>query len=110
MEPSISNQSAPDEELNGTVQGVVVREAGRDPRSGGGGTAGSVPVGADSVTADRAGTSEPVARTVTAQDGTFEFHLPPGIYLITEEITGATTEVTVTSQHASTVTLIVPGA
>ena len=87
----------------------MVRQAGRDPRSGGGGTAKSVPVGADPVTATRADTKEQVARTVTATDGSFEFNLPPGVYLVTEEITGASTEVDVTSKHTSTVTITLPG-
>lgn len=108
-EPSIS-QTTPDAEPHGTVHGTVVREAGRDPRSGGGGgRTKSVPVGADPVTATRADTKEPVARTVTAQDGSFEFNLPPGIYQITEEITGASTKVDVTSQLTSSVTITLPG-
>lgn len=109
-EPSISSQSAPDAELHGTVHGIVVREGGRDPRSGGGGTTGSVPVGADPITAHRAETKEPVARTVTANDGSFEFNLPPGTYRITEEITGASKTVDVTSKFTSTVTITLPGA
>jgi len=109
-EPSISSQSAPDEELHGTVHGIVVREGGRDPRSGGGGTTGSVPVGADPITAHRADTKEPVARTVTANDGSFEFNLPPGTYQITEEITGASKTVDVARKLTSTVTITLPGA
>ncbi len=88
-----------------------MRNGGRDPRSGGGSTTGAVPVGADPVSArTRTGSGEPTARTVTASDGSFQFNLPPGDYLITEDITSATMEVTVTAEKISTVTLTVPGA
>jgi hypothetical protein len=88
----------------------VLRDGRRDPRSGGGSTQ-PVPVGADPVTARAGtGTGEPATRTINADDGSFEFQLPPSSYLLTEEITGASTEVSVTSQLTSSVTLIVPGA
>ena len=92
----------------GIVRGVVLRDGGRDPRSGAGSTP-PVPIGADPVTA-RASTGEPAVHTVTANDGSFEFHLPPGTYLINEHITGASAQVNVTAHLTSTVTLTVPGA
>ena len=93
----------------GIVRGIVVHHGGRDPRSGGGGSAPPRPVGADPITA-QATPDGPTFHTVSANDGSFEFQLPPGTYVIQEAISGSSDEVHVAAHLTSTITLTVPGA
>lgn len=94
----------------GMVLGHVMRDPGRDPRSGSGATTGaSVPLGADPVQAHNEAGDE-AARTVSGPDGSFQFMLPAGTYLITEEITAVSQQITVIDQTTITPTLHVRAA
>lgn len=94
----------------GTILGNVMRGAGRDPRSGSGsGATSSAPVGGDPVQARTEG-GEAVARAVSSSDGTFELTLPPGNYVVSEDIAGVSQRIQVPAGVITTLTLLVPGA
>lgn len=95
---------------HGVVRGVVVHEQGRDPRSGSSVAVGTaVPVNGDVVRA-RDHRGHEVARAVTGHGGRFEFVMAPGVYGITEDICGITSQVTVENRRTVSVTVVIPNA
>jgi hypothetical protein len=91
---------------DGWIYGLVVRGPGGDPRSGGSGGA-TIPVPGDTVVArDAAGS----ASTVSARDGSFQMRLSAGIIRISEDICGASKQVTVEPNAATRLTLEIPNS
>jgi hypothetical protein len=66
-------------------------------------------VGGDPVQARTEG-GEAVARAVSSSDGTFELTLPPGNYVVSEDIAGVSQRIQVPAGVITTLTLLVPGA
>lgn len=93
----------------GTLRGTVERSGGRDPRSGSGGaSAGTAPVGGDPLQV-RTEAGELVTRGASTTNGQFELTLPPGTYVVSEEIAGVSQRVQVTAGAITTITLLIPG-
>jgi len=99
--------SGPTEGPEGWLYGLVVREAGRDPRSGSGGEGMVVPVAGDPVVARAGGRS---VSTVSARDGWFQMRLPAGVFTVREDICGINRPVTITSGGAVQLMLEIPNA
>jgi hypothetical protein len=100
-------QSVSTEGPQGWLYGVVVRRPGSDPRSGGSGQGPDVPVAGDPILVRDATGS---ARTVSAQDGSFQMRLPAGAFTVSEDICGVSRPITIESGAASRVTLEIPNA
>jgi hypothetical protein len=100
-------RSASTEGPQGWIYGLVVREPGRDPRSGSGGQGATVPVAGDPVVARGAVGS---TRTVSARDGSFQMRLPAGVFTVSEDTCGVSRPVTIQGGGAVDVTLEIPNA